>query len=104
MKSSDKKQFRDMVLADYKQLMPSYYKAYNNYQTAQVRLEVLSILSEHILSRTKDAMARRKRKYRKTSIIKNQERIKEYQRGTEQFMQSLGDDNGSTSTTTAKES
>lgn len=62
MNYKDKKILRNDVLAIYNSEMPKLYIRYNKYTSQQVRLEVLSVLTEHILTKTKEDMSRKIRR------------------------------------------
>jgi len=54
MNTKDKKIMKQQVMAMYNDMMPELYRLWRQYTPIQIKTEVLSILSNHILSAVKD--------------------------------------------------
>ena len=66
MKTQDAKTLKQQVMDEYNRFMPEMYKQWRQYTPIRIKLELLSILSAHILSAAKENVrkgAHRKMKF-----------------------------------------
>ena len=77
MNNRDAIEIRQQVINTYNTWMPDIYRQWRQYTPVQVKLEVLSILTTHILSAAKDN--ERKRKHRKLRFANLKNKVKLYE-------------------------
>ena len=76
MNTTDAKEFKQDVMDGYNAMMKPLYVKYNRYNNIQIKLELLSILTSHILSAAKDNC--RKGKHRKLKFAQLKAEVKQY--------------------------
>lgn len=65
------KELKAQMLADYKHLMPTYYKAYaSTINQHQLRLLFLNVISDHIIEKQWEAIGRKTRKGKTKFVTK----------------------------------
>jgi hypothetical protein len=77
MQSKDTIDFRKDVMYHYEQMMPALYIRYRQYTPIAIKLELLSILSAHILSAAKENV--RKGAHRKLKFAQLKRKVSQYE-------------------------
>jgi len=77
MNSKDVIDFRKDVMYHYENMMPALYIRYRQYNPIQIKLELLSVLTAHILSKAKDNV--RKGAHRKLKFAQLKRKVQQYE-------------------------
>lgn len=72
MNAYDKKLLKQKILAEYKRMMQKVYIDFTQYKPTQIRLEVLKILTDHILQKTNTEVVAKDRTIKKLKLQKRE--------------------------------
>jgi len=81
MNRNDRKEFRNMVIENYKAFLQPLYMRYREYTSSQIRLEYLAIISEHVLSKSKEAVRKKINRKNQFAQLKRKVEQLEFERG-----------------------
>lgn len=77
MNNKDAREFKTDAMYHYNQIMPALYLKYSQYNDIQVKTELLSVLTTHILGAVKEHV--RKGKHRKLRFAQLKRRVQQYE-------------------------